>query len=150
MDRAAAFYTIVLGEVPLQCNCRIACGYRTKSALRAVWTLVLAFCLNWLYVNADGAIDSVDPLRKAVWSAFTWILIHLPLNMGLLIGGRICAVSVAQDELGSGKRRLWEGGPGTGLLVLFIIPLCFKSKDPPALSSFQRQQSQLQMAFEIF
>lgn len=53
--------------------------------------------------------------------------------MGLLIGGRICAVSVAQDELGSGERRHWEGGLGTGLLVLFIIPLCFKSKDPSAL-----------------
>ena len=35
-------------------------------ALRAVWTLVVAFCLNWLYVNADGAIDSVHPLRRAV------------------------------------------------------------------------------------
>lgn len=69
--------------------------------------LVVAFCLNWLYVNADGAIDSVHPLRKAVRSAFTWILIHLPLNMGLLIGSHICAVSVAQDELGSGEQ--WLG-----------------------------------------
>ena len=131
MDRAAAFYTIVLGEVPLQCNCRIACGYRTKSALRAVWTLVVAFCLNWLYVNGDGAIDSVHPLRRAVWSAFTWILIHLSLNVGLLIGGHICAVSVAQDELGSGERWLW-GGLGTGLLILFSIPLCFKSNALPS------------------
>ena len=76
-------------------------------APRAVWMLVVAFCLNWLYVNADGAIDSVHPLRKAVRSAFTWILIHLPLNMGLLIGSHICAVSVAQDELGSGEQ--WLG-----------------------------------------
>jgi len=138
VDRAATFYTIVLGEVPLQCNCRIACGYRTKSALMAVWTLVVAFCLNWLYVNGDGAIDSVHPLRRAVWSAFTWILIHLSLNVGLLIGGHICAVSVAQDELGSGERWLWGGGLGTGLLILFSIPLCFKSNDPPALPSFPK------------
>ena len=63
-------------------------------------------------------------------------MIHLPLNMGLLIGGHICAVSVAQDELGSGERWLWGGGLGTRLLVLFIIPLCFKSNDPPALLWF--------------
>lgn len=57
--------------------------------------------------------------------------------MGLLIGGHICAVSVTQGELGSGERWLW-GGLGTGLLILFSIPLCFKSNDPPALPSFPK------------
>ena len=134
MDRAAAFYIIVLGEclynVIVESPAAIGLNLR---GLRAVWTLAVAFCLNWLYVNGDGAIDSVHPLRRAVWSAFTWIMIHLPLDMGLLIGGHICAVSVARDELGSGERWLWGGGLGTGLLVLFNIPLCFKSNDPPAL-----------------
>lgn len=60
-------------------------------------------CPNRVYVNGDGAIDSVHPLRRAVRSTFAWILIHLPLDMGLLIGGHVCAVSVAWDELGSGE-----------------------------------------------
>ena len=124
MDRAAAFYIIVLGEylynVIVGSPAAIGLNLHAPGAVR---TLVVAFCLNRLYVNADGAIDSVNPLRKAAWSAFTRILIHSPLNMGLLIGGRICAVSVAQGELGSSERWLWEGGLGTGLLVLFIIPL---------------------------
>ena len=96
MDRAAAFYIIVLGEYLYNVivGSPAAIGLNLRAPM-AVWTLVVASCLNWLYVNADGAIESVHPLRKAVWSAFTWILIHLPLNMGLLIGGHICAVSVA-------------------------------------------------------
>lgn len=82
MDRAAAFYIIVLGEylynVTLGSPAAIGLNLR---ALRALWSLAVAFCLNWLYVNGDGAIDSVHPLRRAIWSALTWILIHLPLNM---------------------------------------------------------------------
>ncbi|OCL03947.1 hypothetical protein AOQ84DRAFT_417718, partial [Glonium stellatum] len=126
VDRAAAFYIIVLGEYLYNVivGLSVAIGLNL-CALRAVWTLVVAFCLNRPYVNADGAIDSAHPLHRAVWSAFTWILIHLPLNMGLLIGGHICAISVAQDELGSGERWLLGGGLGTGLLVLFIIPFFF-------------------------
>lgn len=62
----------------------------------------------------------------------------LAVKHGLLIGGHISAVSVAQDELGSGERWLLGGGPGTGLLILFIIPLCFKSNDPPALLWFSK------------
>lgn len=40
-------------------------GLNTKY-LRAVWTLVIAFCFNSMYVYTDGAIDSVHPIRRSV------------------------------------------------------------------------------------
>jgi hypothetical protein len=57
VDRAAAFYIIVLGEHNVIVGSPAAIGLNLR-ALRAVWTLVVAFCLNWLYVNGDGASKS--------------------------------------------------------------------------------------------
>ncbi|OCK84572.1 hypothetical protein K432DRAFT_344825 [Lepidopterella palustris CBS 459.81] len=139
VDRCAAFFIIVLGEY-LYTSIVLspaAIGLNLR-ALRAVWTLVIAFCLNWLYVNGDGAVRSTHPLHRAVWSAFTWILMHLPLNMALLIGGHICAVSVGKDKLGRGERWLWGGGLGVGLVVLWGIAMCFRSEDEPGLLWFPK------------
>lgn len=97
--------------------------------MRAVWTLVIAFCLNWLYANADGSIETVHPLRRAYWSAITWMLIHLPLAASLLIAGHVSAVSVKEEDLNTGERWLWGGGLGVGLFVLWIIAISFESRD---------------------
>lgn len=96
---------------------------------RAVETLVIAFSLNWLYVNADGSIDRTHPLRRSVPASFAWSIVHLPLAASLLLGGHVCAVSVGVEELESGERWLLCGGLGAGLLCLWIIGELHKSED---------------------
>ena len=130
VDRQAAFYIIVLGEFLYGVIVGSPAGVGLHLSLfRAVETLVIAFSLNWLYVNADGSIIGTHPLRRSVTAAFSWFLIHLPLTASLLLGGHMCAVSVGVEELSSGERWLLCGGLAAGLLCLWIVGELHESKD---------------------
>lgn len=97
--------------------------------MRAVWTLVIAFCFNSMYVYTDGAIKSVHPARRSVFTAFAWIMIHLPMSAGLLIGGHACA-GATKEELNEGQRWLLSGGLAVGYLGMYLMALLFKDEDP--------------------
>jgi low temperature requirement protein LtrA len=131
IDRQAAFYIIVLGEYVygIVVGSPAAVGLQLR-LFRAIETLVIAFSLNWIYVNLDGSIKSTHPLRRSVTSAFIWFLIHLPLAASLLLGGHVAAVSVGAEDLESGLRWMMCGGLGTGLLCLWVIGQLHLSKDP--------------------
>jgi len=132
IDRQAAFYIIVLGEFLYGIIAGSPAGIGLHLNLfRAVETLVVAFTLNWLYVNADGSMVGTHPLRRSVSSSFAWFIIHLPLAASLLLGGHVCAVSVGVEELSHGERWLLCGGLATGLLCLWIIGELHLSKDAP-------------------
>jgi low temperature requirement protein LtrA len=129
-DRYAAFYIIVLGEflflIVVGSHAAIGLNERT---IRAIWTLVIAFCLNWLYVHADGSIKHNHPLRHSIYSAFLFALIHPPLVAGLLAGGHVAAASVAEKEFEDAERWLLCGGLGTGMICLYGFALLHGSKD---------------------
>lgn len=130
VDRQAAFYIIVLGEFLYGVIAGSPAGVGLNLNLfRAVETLVIAFSLNWLYVNGDGSIEGTHPLKRSVTAAFAWFIIHLPLAASLLLGGHVGAVSVGVEELSSGERWLLCGGLAAGLLCLWIIGELHESKD---------------------
>lgn len=130
-DRYTAFTIIVLGEFTYYILVGSpAAGGLTFGYMRAVWTLVIAFCFNSMYVYTDGAITNTHPIRRSVYTAFAWLLIHLPMSAGLLIGGHVAAVSTG-EELDSGKRWLWGGGLGFGTLCMWIIGQLYHDRDPP-------------------
>lgn len=128
IDRLAAFYIIILGEYlySIVVGNPAAIGLNT-ALLKAVWTLIVAFCLNWLYVNADGSPDSTHPIRRSAATAFAFFSLHLPLAASLLVGGHVCASSVSVDELEHGQRWLLGGGLGIGMFCLFIHAALFES-----------------------
>ena len=128
-DRYTAFTIIVLGEFTYA----ILVGSPASSGLnlgllRGIWTLVIAFCFNSMYVYQDGAIDSVHPARRSVYTAFIWLLLHLPMSAGLLIGGHVSALATG-EELTEGQRWLWGGGLAVGFLCLWILALLFRDED---------------------
>lgn len=84
-----------------------------------------------MYCYNDGSVRSTHPIRHSVTSAFLWLLLHLPLSAGLLVGGHVSAASVAESEMGSGRRWLWGGGLAVGFLGMFILTLLWKDNDPP-------------------
>lgn len=130
IDRFGAFYIIALGEfLYLIIVGSYAAVGMNERLLRAVWTLVIAFCLNWLYTHADGALDTIHPLRHSVYTAFPWALIHLPLIASLLAGGHVAAQSVAEKEFEDPQRWLLCGGLGTGMILLYVFALLHKSND---------------------
>ncbi|KAJ5486009.1 hypothetical protein N7530_000309 [Penicillium desertorum] len=132
IDRFAAFYIIVLGEFLylIVVGSHTAVGLNER-LIRAVWTLTIAFCLNWLYVHADGAVETTHPLRHSVYTAFAWAFIHLPLIASLLAGGHVAALSVEEAELGDPQRWLLCGGLGAGIFFLYLFSLLHTSKDEP-------------------
>ncbi|KAJ5100553.1 hypothetical protein N7456_006605 [Penicillium angulare] len=99
VDRFAAFYIIALGEFLylIIVGNHAAVGFNER-LLRAIWTLIIAFCLNWLYVHADGSIDTAHPLRHNIYTAFAFALVHLPLIASLLAGGHVAAGSVEEED----------------------------------------------------
>ncbi|KIX02059.1 uncharacterized protein Z518_07998 [Rhinocladiella mackenziei CBS 650.93] len=138
-DRYTAFTILVLGEFTYAILVGSpAAGALTLKTLRAVETLIIAFCFNSMYVYCDGATESVHPIRRAVWSSFSWLLIHLPLSAGLMLGGHISAATVPEERLNSGQRWLWGGGLGLGTFCLFLIALLYKDDDPKGFLRFSK------------
>jgi low temperature requirement protein LtrA len=132
VDRFAAFYIIVLGEYLYQIvvGSPAAVGFNL-GLLRAVWTLIIAFCLNWLYIHNDGALDRTHPLRISTYAAFPWVILHLPLGAALLVAGHVAAKSAATEDLHDGELWLLCGGLGAGLICLYVLGVLHKSHDPP-------------------
>ncbi|KAL5360096.1 bacterial low temperature requirement A protein-domain-containing protein [Aspergillus floccosus] len=132
VDRFAAFYIIVLGEYLYQIvvGSPAAIGFNL-GLLHAVWTLVIAFCLNWMYVHSDGALNSTHPFRYSVYTAFGWVTMHLPLAASLLASGHVAAATTADNTLHHAERWLLCGSLGTGLFCLYALALLFEDKDAP-------------------
>jgi low temperature requirement protein LtrA len=130
VDRFAAFYIIVLGEFLYQIivGSNTLIGFNLRF-LRAIWTLIIAFCLNWLYLHNDGSLKCQHPLRHSIYAAFTWATIHLPLTASLLVAGHVSASTTKQNELEEGEMWLLCGGLSVGLFCLYFEALLHRSED---------------------
>lgn len=130
VDRMAGFFIIILGEFVYSIIVGDPAGIGlSKGYAKAVATLIIAFCLNWIYVTGDGSLQSTHPIRRSAWTAFAFFLLHLPLSMSFLIGGHISAVSVNLDEFEEGQRWLLSGGLGVGMFCLWVFGMLFRSDD---------------------
>jgi low temperature requirement protein LtrA len=134
IDRFAAFFIIILGEYlySIIVGNPAAVGLNV-GLLKAVWTLVIAFSLNWIYSVGDGSMDATHPIRRSAVSAFTFFSMHLPLAASLLVGGHVCAASAGVEVLETGERWLLGGGLGVGMFCLWFLAMLFKSKDEACL-----------------
>ena len=129
-DRYTAFTIIVLGEYTYAILFGSpARGGLNTSLLRGVWTLVVAFCFNSMYVYQDGSMNPTHPARRSVYSAFLWLMLHLPMSAGLLIGGHVSALATG-EELTEGQRWLLGGGLAVGFPSLWLLAMLFKDGDP--------------------
>lgn len=130
IDRMAAFFIIILGEFVYSIIVGNPAGIGlTSGYAKAVATLVIAFCLNWIYVTGDGSLQATHPIRRSGWTAFGFFLLHLPLSMSFLIGGHIAAVSVRIHRFEDGQRWLLGGGLGVGMFCLWVFGMLFRSED---------------------
>ncbi|KAH6689880.1 bacterial low temperature requirement A protein-domain-containing protein [Plectosphaerella plurivora] len=134
VDRLAAFYVIILGEFLYNVVVGDPTGVGlTLAYLRAVFTLVIAFCLNWLYVSGDGSTNVTHPIRRSSWTAFGFFLLHLPLSASFVISGHVCAMATNVDELEYGQRWLLGGGLGIGMFCLWAYAMLFRTEGEETL-----------------
>ena len=134
VDRYAAFYIIVLGEFlySVIVGNPAAVGFNL-GLMRAIWTLIIAFCLNWLYVHNDGSLENEHPYRHNIYASFVWVTLHLPLVASLLAGGHVAAVSVREGDMEGKELWLLCGGLGGGVLVLWPLALLHRCLDEPGV-----------------
>ncbi|KJZ73492.1 hypothetical protein HIM_07048 [Hirsutella minnesotensis 3608] len=130
IDRMAAFFIIILGEFVYSVIVGNPAGTGlTSGYLKATFTLIIAFCINWLYVSGDGSLRGTHPIRRSVWTAFAFFILHIPLSAAFLIGGHICAVSVHADEFEHGQEWLLGGGLAVGMVSLWLYGMLHRSED---------------------
>lgn len=131
IDRMGAFFIIILGEFVYSVIVGNPAGIGlTHGYGKAVCTLIIAFSLNWLYVSGDGSLQATHPIRRSAWTAFAFFLLHLPLSASFLIGGHLCAVTVAITEFeSSGQRWLLCGGLGVGMFCLWVYGVLYRCDD---------------------
>lgn len=130
IDRMAAFFIIILGEFVYSVIVGDPAGTGvTPGFAKAVCTLVIAFCLNWLYVSGDGSLQAKHPIRRSAWTAFAFFLLHLPLSASFLVGGHVCAISTGLHEFEDGQRWLLGGGLGVGMFCLWVYSMLYKTED---------------------
>lgn len=126
----AAFFIIILGEFVYSVIVGNPAGTGlTPGYAKAIFTLIIAFSLNWIYVSGDGSMQATHPIRRSAWTAFAFFLLHLPLTASFLIGGHLCAVSVGVDEFEEGQMWLLGGGLGTGMFCLWVYGMLYRSGD---------------------
>lgn len=130
IDRMAAFFIIILGEfVYIVIVGNPAGTGLTPGYAKAVCTLVIAFCLNWIYVSGDGSLQPTHPIRRSAWTAFGFFLLHLPMAAAFLIAGHISAMSVKVEEFEQGQRWLLGAGLGIGMLCLWVYGMLYKAEE---------------------
>ncbi|ANB13546.1 Uncharacterized protein RA0937 [Sugiyamaella lignohabitans] len=148
IERYEAFYVIVLGEflyvIVYESPAQI--GFNLK-LLRAFFTLLIAYDLNWIYFNGDGSSKWTHALRRSKQTAIAWLYAHMPLNAALVLAadaaGELASYEFAEvaesEHLGEHevyqlKRNysfLFCGGIGVGLLANYIISILSKCDDDP-------------------
>lgn len=134
IDRLAAFFIIILGEFVLVVILGDPAGVGlTPGYAKAICTLGIAFCLNWLYVSGDGSLEATHPIRRSAWTAFGFFLLHLPLSASFLIAGHVAALSVKLEEFERGQRWLFGGGLAVGMFCLWIYGMLFRDEDDKIL-----------------
>lgn len=134
IDRLAAFFIIILGEFVLVVILGSPAGVGlTPGYGKAICTLGIAFSLNWIYVSGDGSMEATHPIRRSVWTAFFFFLLHIPLAASFLIAGHVAALSVRLDEFEGGQAWLMCGGFAVGLFCLWVYGMLFRDEDDKIL-----------------
>lgn len=161
VERLGTFVTIAIGEflykvvagLPLGVGITVAYG-------RAIFLLIIAYNLFWLYYNGGTTAKAVHPLRHSAFRAITWIYCHLPLVGAIVLsadaGGELLtrelvyshAAETAEMLVRRAEEALEEepslqalsffftGGIFVALLCVFVIGTLDDCRDEPDMFVF--------------
>lgn len=93
VERYGAFVIIALGEYlyEIVASSPAATGFNERTA-RCVCVLVTAYCILWFYFRGEGSVKAVHALRRSATTAFSWIYLHVPLIIALIISADAAGV----------------------------------------------------------
>ncbi|GAA5980581.1 hypothetical protein JCM11641_006688 [Rhodosporidiobolus odoratus] len=131
IERTHLFIIIVLGEMILNVTFS-ATGSEAGihlEYLRCVLGLILAYCLNWIYADADGSRTFLHALRRHWASAVSWQQLHFPLSAALILVSVAIASLVKDDEPSQGTRWLFGAGLAVVTSVLTFLGVLSKPLD---------------------
>lgn len=124
--------------------------------LLEIWSLIIAFGLNWMYAHADGALKPRHPLTYSFPVVMQWLLLHNPLLASLLAGGQVAvagSTTLSEDTKSSlghnGSNRsdqftmehswLLCGSLSSSVFILYHFAQLAGSAEPDGMLLFPKQ-----------
>ncbi|KAK9460185.1 uncharacterized protein V1516DRAFT_627336 [Lipomyces oligophaga] len=150
VDRHGAFVVIALGEFlyVIVSSTPAATGLNERTA-RAICILVTAYCLSWFYFRGEGSKKAVHALRRNVTTAYSFVFLHIPLVLSLVLAADASGALVRSHELYPFTESaeatdeetrsdylhsveiIYGSCLAIALFCLTAMALCDKSLDPP-------------------
>ncbi|SCU79721.1 LANO_0A07294g1_1 [Lachancea nothofagi CBS 11611] len=149
VERHGAFVVIALGEYlySIVASSPAASGFNERTA-RAISVLVVAYCLSWFYFKGEGSQKAIHALRRSVLSAYSWIYIHVPLMISLIISADAAGALTKSQHLYAFEEQengvteeerpnyihsvqiFYGGGLAIAIMCTCALAFCDKSLDP--------------------
>lgn len=126
--------------------------------LLAIWTLLIAYGLNWMYANGDGSLRPRHPLTYSFPVVMQWLLLHNPLLASLLAGGQVAVAgsttltqgaespsgykndtSKSNDQFTVAHSWLLCGSLSFSIFILYLFALLTGSMDPGGILFFPKR-----------
>ncbi|KAJ3053909.1 hypothetical protein HK097_003099 [Rhizophlyctis rosea] len=99
-ERYGLFLIIVIGEVVIALFFPSESANPTLPLLKAIFGLLLALNLSWIYFDADGSRQALHAMRRSAWAGLLWGLMHIPVFCALVLAGSSMGFVVrASDEV---------------------------------------------------
>ncbi|KAI5478227.1 hypothetical protein MNV49_005292 [Pseudohyphozyma bogoriensis] len=136
--RTAGFIVLVMGEQVASLTFTATSAGLHATYLRCFYGLIIAFCFNWLYTDADSSRFFVHALRRNAFASISYANVHFPLSASLVI------VSAAQTGLVSGLddydtahrlRWMFGGAMAAAMIFLWFLGCLHKDLDTGSLLS---------------
>ncbi|PWN47880.1 hypothetical protein IE53DRAFT_389966 [Violaceomyces palustris] len=130
IERFADFVTLVHGEFLYSVLSGQPAGTGVhRNVAKLVFTVVIAFCFNGLYVNGSGSKKIIHPIRYSVRNAISWFSLHLPFVCSVTLCGDATAELVKEEEVKQGLRWIFCLTYAIGMTTVGLLAYTEKELD---------------------
>ncbi|KAI5479161.1 hypothetical protein MNV49_004021 [Pseudohyphozyma bogoriensis] len=131
VERLALFIVLVLGEMIINSTFRATdnqSGIHTEY-LRCVFSLCIAYAINWLYVDNDLSRTFMHALRWNWFTSITWSHLHFPLAASLIFASAATTKMVGEEDPSDRYRWFFAAGQAITMVTLGFFGLLHKPLD---------------------
>ena len=139
IDRFTDFVTLVHGEFLYSVLTGQPAGHGMHSGVaRVTLTVVVAFVLHGIYCCGAGSRRITHPIRRTMWYALPWFVLHPPLVSAITLCGDATAELVKENEVAQGVRWIFASTYAIGLVSTALLVMLEKEHDAPGELFFSK------------
>ncbi|SPO20974.1 uncharacterized protein UTRI_00451 [Ustilago trichophora] len=139
IDRFTDFVTLVHGEFLYSVLTGQPAGHGMHSGVaRVILTVVVAFVLHGIYCCGAGSRRITHPIRRTMWHALPYFVLHLPLVSAITLCGDATAELVKENEVAQGIRWIFSATYTIGMVSTALLVMLEKEHDAPGELFFSK------------